>query len=89
MNYNDIMTSDNFETDYYKGWLVIYDKVIKKNYPVQLIDTKTKRNITKKHFKECLVTYGYDRTCNTFKKLYASPQQTRNYDWLCDGVNYD
>ena len=72
MIYNDIMTSDNFETDYYKGWLVIYDKVIKKNYPVKLIDNKTKRNITRKHFKECLALYGYDRTCNTFKKLYAN-----------------
>ena len=48
MIYNDIITSDNFETDYYKGWLIVYDKNIKKNYPVQLKDIKTNRNITRK-----------------------------------------
>lgn len=54
MTYNDIMTSDNFETDYYKGWLIIYDKVIKKNYPVQLIDTKTKETLQESISKNVL-----------------------------------
>jgi len=72
MTYNDIMTSDNFDTDYYKGWLIVYDKNIKKNYPVQLKDTKTNRNITKKQFKQAVNKYGFDNACNTFKKLYAN-----------------
>ena len=54
MIYNDIMTSDNFDIDYYKGWLIVYDKNIKKNYPVQLKDTKTNRNITRKQFKQAV-----------------------------------
>ena len=72
MIYNDIMTSDNFETDYYKGWLIVYDKNIKKNYPVQLKDTKTNRNITRKQFKDAVNKHGFDKDCNTFKKLYAN-----------------
>ena len=71
MIYNDIMTSDNFDIDYYKGWLVIYDKLIKKNYPVKLKDTKTNRNITRKQFKQAVDKYGFDKACNSFKKLYA------------------
>ena len=71
MAYNDIMTSDNFDTDYYKGWLIVYDKNIKKNYPVQLKDTKTNRNITRKQFKQAVDKYGFDKACNSFKKLYA------------------
>jgi ubiquitin len=71
MIYNDIMTSDNFDIDYYKGWLIVYDKNIKKNYPVQLKDTKTNRNITRKQFKQAVNNYGFDKACNSFKKLYA------------------
>jgi hypothetical protein len=59
MTYDDIMKSNNLHKRC-------------KNYSVQLIDTKTKRNITKKHFKECLLLYGYEKTCNVFKKLSAN-----------------
>ena len=69
MIYSDIMTSNNFDTDYYKGWLIVYDKNIKKNYPVQLKDIKTNKNITKKQFKKAVEKYGFDKACNTFKKL--------------------
>jgi len=63
------------EIDYYKGWLVIYDKSLRKNYCVQLKDTTTNRNITRKQFKECCHKHGVDKTCNTFKKLYAKEAQ--------------
>ena len=63
------MQSDSFEADYYKGWLVLTDKSITKNYCIQLKDTATGRNITRKHFKDAVELVGFDKACNTFKKL--------------------
>ena len=71
MKYNDIMYNDNYETDYYNGWLIVKDKSINKSYPVKLINNETKRNITRKQFKESVEKYGFDKACNSFKKLYA------------------
>jgi len=63
--------SNNFEVDYYKGWLVITDKIENKNECVQLTNQQG-RNITKNQFKSSLKTSGdLDKTCKVFMKLAA------------------
>ena len=52
-----IHINDNWEVDYYKGWLVITDLKTDSNYSVQLKDTWTKQNITRFQFKEAVEKY--------------------------------
>ena len=79
-----IHINDNWEVDYYKGWLVITDLKTNSNYSVKLKDTWTKQNITRFQFKEAVEKYGLDRACETFKKL--SPEWKAS---LIDPKNFE
>ena len=65
--------TQSFTAEYWAGWLVITDRSSNETYPVQLRDTKTGRNITRKQFNSAIKTHGTDRACQTFCKLYALP----------------
>lgn len=65
------MENENFEAEYYKGWLIVTDKATRKASPVQLIDSRTRRNITLNQFREGVKKFGLDRACQSFKKLEA------------------
>jgi len=63
--------TEKFEVDYYKGWLVIYNKATKNPECVQLRNDKG-RNITLNQFKTGVKTHGVDHDCKTFLKLAAT-----------------
>ena len=67
------MESDNHTAEFYSGWLIITDNATRQTYPVQMRDTETGRNITRKQFNDAVKGYGLDRACQTFRKLYARP----------------
>ena len=73
-------TSELYEVDYYKGWLVIKDKTTKANECVQLTN-KNGRNITLSQFKSGIKSHGLNKTCATFLKLVATykPTSIPNY----------
>ena len=73
-------TSELYEVDYFKGWLVIKDKTTKANECVQLTN-KNGRNITLSQFKSGIKSHGLDKTCATFVKLAAiyNPTSTACY----------
>jgi len=63
--------TEKFEVDYYKGWLVIYNKATKNPECVQLRNDKG-RNITLNQFKSGVKTHGVNHACKTFLKLAAT-----------------
>jgi len=71
-------TTENFEVDYYKGWLVIHDTATKQNECVQLKNDKG-RNITLNQFKSGVKTHGVDRACRVFLKLAATCKPSSHY----------
>jgi len=68
-------TSERYEAEYYKGWLVITDLTSGKAECVQLKSSEG-RNITRSQFKSSLASHGFDKACQTFLKLAATYKPT-------------
>lgn len=70
--------NENWEADYYKGWLILRNLEHEVYYSVQLKDTWTKQNITRFQFKEAVEKYGLDKACECFKKLSVEWQEMKS-----------
>lgn len=64
--------SNAYTAEFHSGWLLITENASAEVYPVQLLDTKTGRNITRRQFVEAVKGFGLDKACQTFRKLAAN-----------------
>lgn len=65
--------NQNYMAEFYKGWLIITEKATNKPFLVQLMDSATGRNITRKQFNDGVKMFGLDKACQSFKRLAADP----------------
>jgi len=63
--------NENYEVDFYQGWLLIEDISEGKVYAVGLKNERG-QSIVVGQFKDAVAKFGLDKSCTTFKKLAAT-----------------